>query len=41
MFQAKLALARAVRAASRRTGRGGTTAPGRLLLRLDEHAIAR
>jgi UDP-N-acetylmuramyl tripeptide synthase len=26
---------------SRRTGRGGTTAPGRLLLRLDEHAIGR
>ena len=41
MFRAKLALARAVRAASRRTGRGGTTAPGRLLLRLDEAAIAR
>jgi lipid II isoglutaminyl synthase (glutamine-hydrolysing) len=39
MFRAKLALARAARAASRRTGRGGTTAPGRLLLRLDEHAI--
>jgi lipid II isoglutaminyl synthase (glutamine-hydrolysing) len=41
MFPAKLALARAARAASRRTGRGGTTAPGRLLLRLDEHAIER
>ncbi len=41
MFRAKLALARAVRAASRRTGRGGTTAPGRLLLRLDEDAIER
>src|SRR3954470_7435836 len=41
MFRAKLALARAAKAASRRTGRGGTTAPGRLLLRLDEHAIAR
>ena len=41
MFGAKLAIARAARAASRRTGRGGTTAPGRLLLRLDEHAIAR
>jgi UDP-N-acetylmuramyl tripeptide synthase len=39
MFRAKLALARAARAASRRTGRGGTTAPGRLLLRLDEDAI--
>jgi UDP-N-acetylmuramyl tripeptide synthase len=41
MFQAKLALARAARTASRRTGRGGTTAPGRLLLRLDDQAIAR
>jgi UDP-N-acetylmuramyl tripeptide synthase len=41
MFGAKLTLARAVRAASRRTGRGGTTAPGRLLLRLDEDAIER
>src|SRR3954466_2813220 len=39
MFRAKLALARAARAASRRTGRGGTTAPGRLLLRLDHDAI--
>src|SRR3954452_9451247 len=39
MFRAKLALARAARAASRRTGRGGTTAPGRLLLRLDDDAI--
>src|SRR3954463_13780466 len=41
MFEAKLALARAARAASRRSGRGGTTAPGRLLLRLDEDAIGR
>src|SRR3954471_9404715 len=40
MFNAKLALARAARAASRRTGRGGTTAPGRLLLRLEPDAIA-
>src|SRR5215212_4985087 len=39
LFRAKLALARAARAASRRTGRGGTTAPGRLLLRMDEDAI--
>ncbi len=39
MFPAKLALARAARAASRRTGRGGTTAPGRLLLELDDNAI--
>jgi UDP-N-acetylmuramyl tripeptide synthase len=41
MFSAKLAMARAARAASRRTGRGGTTAPGRLLLRLDAHALER
>src|SRR3954471_18609196 len=40
MFSAKLALARAARAASRRTGRGGTTAPGRLLLRAQPDAIA-
>jgi UDP-N-acetylmuramyl tripeptide synthase len=39
MFEAKVRLARAARVASRRTGRGGTTAPGRLLLRLDERAI--
>ena len=39
MFRAKLALARAARAASRRTGRGGTTAPGRLLLRVQPDAI--
>src|SRR3954462_14123739 len=41
MFLAKLALARAARAASRRTGRGGTTAPGRLLLRVQPDAIER
>src|SRR3954447_12444799 len=41
MFRAKLALARAARAASRRTGRGGTTAPGRLLLRAQPDAIER
>ena len=41
MLRLKLAIARFVRAASRRLGRGGgTTAPGRLLLRLDKHAIA-
>ena len=33
-------LARLVRAATRRAGRGGTTVPGRLLLRLDKRAIA-
>jgi UDP-N-acetylmuramyl tripeptide synthase len=41
IFEAKLGLARAARVASRRSGRGGTTAPGRLLLRLDEDAIGR
>jgi lipid II isoglutaminyl synthase (glutamine-hydrolysing) len=34
-------LARLVRAAIRRAGRGGTTVPGRLLLRLSPRAIAR
>src|SRR4051794_41355931 len=41
MFDAKVRLARAARVVSRRAGRGGTTAPGRLLLKLDEHAIGR
>jgi UDP-N-acetylmuramyl tripeptide synthase len=41
MFEAKVRLARAARVVTRRAGRGGTTAPGRLLLRLDEHAIGR
>jgi lipid II isoglutaminyl synthase (glutamine-hydrolysing) len=41
-FGAKLALARAVGAASRASGRGGgTTLPGRVLLRLAPDAIAR
>jgi UDP-N-acetylmuramyl tripeptide synthase len=40
-FRLKLALARAARVASRRSGRGGTTAPGRLLLRLDADAIGK
>ena len=35
------ALARATKAASRRTGRGGTTLPGRVLLRLEPGAIGR
>src|SRR3954452_20042139 len=39
VFDAKLVLARAARAASRRTGRGGTTAPGRLLLCVQPDAI--
>ncbi|MDX6626541.1 MAG: hypothetical protein QOE56_1530 [Solirubrobacterales bacterium] len=42
LFGAKLALARALGAASRASGRGGgTTLPGRVLLRLDPEAIAR
>jgi UDP-N-acetylmuramyl tripeptide synthase len=41
-FGAKLALSRAIGAASRRSGRGGgTTLPGRVLLRLEPEAIAR
>jgi lipid II isoglutaminyl synthase (glutamine-hydrolysing) len=42
LFGAKRLLARAVGSASRASGRGGgTTLPGRLLLRLDRHSIAR
>lgn len=42
VFGAKRLLARAVGAASRASGRGGgTTLPGRLLLRLDRRSIAR
>jgi lipid II isoglutaminyl synthase (glutamine-hydrolysing) len=42
MFRAKLLLARLVRALARASGRsGGTTAPGRILLRLEPHAIER
>jgi UDP-N-acetylmuramyl tripeptide synthase len=42
MFGAKLALSRALGAASRASGRGGgTTLPGRVLLRLDPEAISR
>ncbi len=41
-FGAKRALARAIGAASRRTGRGGgTTLPGRVLLRMEPEAIAK
>jgi UDP-N-acetylmuramyl tripeptide synthase len=41
-FGAKLVLSRAIGAASRRSGRGGgTTLPGRVLLRLEPEAIAR
>jgi lipid II isoglutaminyl synthase (glutamine-hydrolysing) len=42
LFGVKLAVARAIGAASRASGRGGgTTLPGRVLLRLDPEAIAR
>jgi len=42
LFGAKVAAARAIGAASRATGRGGgTTLPGRVLLRLEPEAIAR
>jgi UDP-N-acetylmuramyl tripeptide synthase len=42
LFGAKVAVARALGAASRASGRGGgTTLPGRALLRLDPEAIAR
>ena len=40
MRAAAVAVARLVRAFIRRAGRGGTTAPGRVLLRLDRRAIA-
>ncbi|HEU4976666.1 MAG TPA: MurT ligase domain-containing protein [Baekduia sp.] len=36
----KLAAARAAGAVSRRAGRGGTSLPGKLLLRLEPHAVA-
>jgi lipid II isoglutaminyl synthase (glutamine-hydrolysing) len=42
LFGAKIALSRAIGSASRATGRGGgTTLPGRVLLRLEPEAIAR
>jgi UDP-N-acetylmuramyl tripeptide synthase len=42
VFGAKRALARAIGAASRRSGRGGgTTLPGRVLLRMEREAIAK
>ena len=42
LFAVKVALARAVGRASRASGRGGgTTLPGRMLLRLEPEAIAR
>jgi UDP-N-acetylmuramyl tripeptide synthase len=40
-FEVKVAAARAAGALSRRTGRGGTSLPGRLLMRLEPGAIGR
>ena len=40
-FAAKLAAARAAGALARRAGRGGTSLPGKLLVRMEPHAIAR
>ena len=39
LLDAKVAAARAAGALSRRAGRGGTSLPGKLLMRLDAHAI--
>jgi UDP-N-acetylmuramyl tripeptide synthase len=41
MFRLKTCLARVARAVTRRLGKGGTTAPGRMLLRLEPRAIGR
>jgi UDP-N-acetylmuramyl tripeptide synthase len=41
LFEAELALARAARVVTRRLGKGGTTAPGRMLLRLNPTALER
>jgi lipid II isoglutaminyl synthase (glutamine-hydrolysing) len=41
VLDVKVAAARAAGALSRRAGRGGTSLPGKLLMRLDPHAIAR
>jgi UDP-N-acetylmuramyl tripeptide synthase len=41
LLKAKMALARAVATLSRRTGRGGTSLPGKLLLALQPDAISR
>jgi UDP-N-acetylmuramyl tripeptide synthase len=41
MFGAKIAAARAAGALSRRSGRGGTSLPGKVLMRLEPDAIAR
>jgi UDP-N-acetylmuramyl tripeptide synthase len=41
LLDVKVAAARAVGGLSRRTGRGGTSLPGKVLMRLEPHAIAR
>ncbi|MEA2320983.1 MAG: hypothetical protein QOD81_833 [Solirubrobacteraceae bacterium] len=41
LLDAKVAAARAAGALSRRAGRGGTSLPGKVLMRLEPHAIAR
>jgi lipid II isoglutaminyl synthase (glutamine-hydrolysing) len=41
VLDAKVAAARAAGALSRRTGRGGTSLPGKVLMRLEPHAIGR
>jgi UDP-N-acetylmuramyl tripeptide synthase len=41
LLDAKVAAARAAGTLSRRTGRGGTSLPGKLLMRLEPHAIGR
>jgi UDP-N-acetylmuramyl tripeptide synthase len=41
ILRAKIAAARAVGSLSRRSGRGGTSLPGKLLMRLEPHAMAR
>jgi lipid II isoglutaminyl synthase (glutamine-hydrolysing) len=41
LLDAKVAAARAAGAVSRRAGRGGTSLPGKLLMRLEPHAIGR
>ena len=41
MLRLAVGIARLARVVIRRAGRGGTTVPGRVLLRLDRHAIAR
>jgi len=41
MLAAKMAIARTAGALSRRSGRGGTSLPGKVLMRLEPHAISR